>query len=295
MDLFKRPSHREVEDVHRMLKPWEWLTSPTFFGLEHIPMEGPVLFVGNHSLLGMLDTPLMWMKLYHEKGIFMRPLGDHFHFKVPIWRDILTKFGMVDGNRENCTALMEHAEYILVFPGGAREAFKHKNEKYKLTWQERLGFARMAIQHQCPIVPFAAVGAEDCWDVIADGDDLMNSPFGKYFHKWGLRSDLIVPMVKGIGFTPIPRPQRLYFKFGKPIDTSIYKGNYENIRYCKNLREQVKDIVEADIQWLIDYRQQDPDRALIPRLWHQFTHPQQRHSEEIGRDSEQTTLNEEIR
>lgn len=293
MDLFKRPTHQDIEEIAGLLRPWEWLTSPEFFGLEHIPMEGPVLFVGNHSLLGMLDVPLMWLKLYRDKGIFLRPLGDHAHFKVPIWRDLLSKFGLVDGNRENCARLMRHGEYILVFPGGAREAFRHKGEKYRLTWQDRLGFARMAIQHRCPIVPFAAVGADDCWDIVLDGDDVMGSPIGKYLKRWGLRSDLIVPLVRGVGFTPIPRPQRFYFKFGQAISTEEYQGQYENIRYCKNLRDKVKATVESDMEWLIDYRRQDPQRALIPRLWEHFRHRNRSGDQEIGR-GEQLSMDEEL-
>lgn len=291
-DIFKRPSKQEIDSVATLLKPWEWLTSPAFFGVENIPLEGPVLFVGNHTIIGILDVPLMWMHLYHELGIYMRPLGDHFHFKVPIWRDILAKFGLVDGTRSNFSKLVEHGEYILVFPGGAREVAKRRGEEYQLIWQERLGFARMAIQHGCTIVPFASVGAEECWDIIADPDEIMQSALGKYLKKWGIRNDLIFPLVKGVGFTPLPRPQRFYFKFGKPIDTTQYKGKFENIRYCKDLREYTKTVVESLIQDLREYRRKDPDKALIPRLWHHFTHPSQRHSEDFGK--EKVSMTDEI-
>jgi len=54
---------------------------------------------------------------------------------------------------------------VLVFPGGAPEVNKRRGEKYQLMWKERIGFARLAIQYSYPIVPFAAVGAEEsCHD-----------------------------------------------------------------------------------------------------------------------------------
>ena len=56
----------------------------------------------------------------------MRSLGGHLHFRVPLWRDLLARFGTVDGRPENCEALMRAGESIVVFPGGAREVFKHK-------------------------------------------------------------------------------------------------------------------------------------------------------------------------
>jgi 1-acyl-sn-glycerol-3-phosphate acyltransferase len=55
---------------------------------------------------------------------------------------------------------MRRGELVTVFPGGGREVNKRKNEQYKLVWKNRLGFARLAIQHGYPIVPFASVGAE---------------------------------------------------------------------------------------------------------------------------------------
>ncbi len=41
---------------------------------------------------------------------------------------------------------MRRGELVMVFPGGAREVNKRKNERYKLV-ENRLGFARLAIQH----------------------------------------------------------------------------------------------------------------------------------------------------
>ena len=72
----------------------------------------------------------------------VRGLGDHNHFAVPVWRDLLTRLGVVRGTRENCGRLFAAGEAVLVFPGGGREVFKHKGEKYVLVWKERVGFAQ---------------------------------------------------------------------------------------------------------------------------------------------------------
>ena len=39
-------------------------------------------------------------------------------------------------------------------------------EKYQLIWKERLGFAKLAIEYGYPIIPFAAVGAGDAYDIV---------------------------------------------------------------------------------------------------------------------------------
>ncbi len=64
----------------------------------------------------------------------------------------------------------------MVFPGGGREVNKRKNERYKLVWKNRLGFARLAIQHAYPIVPFASVGAEHGIDIVLDTDSPLMAP-----------------------------------------------------------------------------------------------------------------------
>ncbi len=52
-----------------------------------------------------------------------------------------------------------------VCTGGAREVHKRKGEGYKLFWPETPDFVRLASKCDAIIVPFAAVGADDAYDV----------------------------------------------------------------------------------------------------------------------------------
>ena len=63
---------------------------------------------------------------------------------------------------------MRDDQTILVFPGGSREVNKRRGQQYQLLWGQRMGFARLAFEHGYPIVPCAAVGADDMLDVIVD-------------------------------------------------------------------------------------------------------------------------------
>ena len=64
---------------------------PQYFGLDNVDAHQPALYVSNHTIYGVLDSPLLYEKLYKEKGIVLRSLGDHLHFDVPVWRDILQR------------------------------------------------------------------------------------------------------------------------------------------------------------------------------------------------------------
>ncbi len=250
----KIPDQKEMAKWLALLKPWEKLTRPSFLGMENLLGKGPAILVGNHTLMGILDASLMWSHLFRKKGIYLRAMGDHFHFKVPLWRDLMFKFGMVDGTRKNCSTLLDRHNYILVFPGGAREAFKNKGEQYQLIWKKRTGFAKMAIKHGCPIIPFAAVGAEECYQILVDNRQIMATPLGKLMKKIHLKGDHLPPLVRGIGPTILPRPKKMHFLFGKPIETTIYQGEHQNIVYCKELHHIVRHQVALQIEELQDER-----------------------------------------
>jgi SnoaL-like protein len=69
--------------------------------------------------------------------------------------------------------------------------------------------------------------------------------------------------------TLLPRPERLYFWFGRPVDTSRYGGAGDDDAAARAVRDEVRAAVEAGIQILLAERERDPQRGLLPRLWHE--------------------------
>jgi 1-acyl-sn-glycerol-3-phosphate acyltransferase len=258
-----QPSAMALRVARIALAPWWSLTAPRFRGLENVPVDRPVLLVGNHTLMGLLDVPLMVVGLFERRGVRVRPLGDHVHFLIPGWRDFLRLFGTVEGTREACRALMRGGESILVFPGGAREVFKRKGERYRLLWGDRTGFAHLAIEHGYPIVPFAAVGADECYDILVDAGDVLRAlPVLRSLP----RAEELPPLVRGVGPTVLPRPSRFYFRFGPPIETAYLRGLESNVRVRRALRDEVRAAIDAGIASLLSERERDPDRYLGARL-----------------------------
>lgn len=247
--------------VKHALAPWRWLTSPHVYGIENVPTDRPAVFVGNHTLMGVLDVPIMLLELHDRLGIWPRPVGDHRHFSVPVWRDLLRALGTVDGTRQVCAGLLRAGESLLVFPGGAREVFKRRGEGYRLLWADRVGFARLAIEHGCPIVPFAGVGAEECYDILVDAGDVLR--FAPVLRRIP-RAEEVPPLVRGLGPTLLPRPERFYFQFGTPIETEHLAGRADET--CVTVRNQVRAAVETGIAFLLAQRDRDPTRSLWKRL-----------------------------
>jgi 1-acyl-sn-glycerol-3-phosphate acyltransferase len=264
-DLRFDPDHPLVDVAFAMLSPWLALTDPISFGIENVPREGPVLLVGNHTLMGILDTPVMLAELRERRGVFLRSLGDHLHFQIPVWRNLLQHFGAVDGTPENARALLDASQPVLVFPGGGREVAKRHGERHRLVWQQRSGFARLALETGVPVVSFAALGAEDMLDVVYDAEEILASPLGAAFRRFS-RKDALFPVVRGIGLTPIPRPARLYFRFAPPLDPRAFAAQSNSTNVVWDLRETVRIQVEHDLQQLMAIQKRDPDRHGRPRV-----------------------------
>jgi 1-acyl-sn-glycerol-3-phosphate acyltransferase len=252
------PSDAEMRAVFSVLRPFEPLARPVFHGFENLPEERPLLFVGNHTIYGILDVPFLYAELYRRAGILLRGLGDHMHFQVPGWRDMISRYGVVHGTRANCARLMEQGECVLVFPGGAREVTRRRGERHTLIWKERIGFAKMALQHRCTIVPFSAVGIDDAFDILIDANDVERTVLGAVRRRLGIREDAIPPIARSF------RPERLYFRIGTPVRVDRYEGRTDD-EAAWELRREVESEVKAGIDWLLAAREADPHRRRGPR------------------------------
>lgn len=254
----------DVRQLKRMLRPLRWYFSPRLLGAEHVNPARPALFVGNHAIFGVIDSPLFASLLYQQTGVFPRSLGDHFHFDVPGWGDMLLRYGAVPGTPDNCARLMRARQPVLVFPGGAREVAKRRSEINRLTWKKRTGFARMAIAHGYDILPFASVGCDESFDILFDGDDFQRSRIGRWLlARPGINAalrngDIFMPLVRGLGPTPLPRPEPFWFQIGAPISSGEYAGHADDPAAQWALRERTADAINGMIAQLREQRREQP-------------------------------------
>src|SRR5690348_2417464 len=74
-----RPSDAEIRATRTALAPWRALAAPRFYGIDNVPASGSVLLVGNHSIFGLLDPPLMVQEIFDKRGRFVRSLAENAH------------------------------------------------------------------------------------------------------------------------------------------------------------------------------------------------------------------------
>ena len=71
-----------------------------------------------------------WSHVNHS--IALRPVVDHFMFKLPGFRLLLDAFGATYGPRSRLEELLSDGEIVIVSPGGVREALHSKH--YQQIW-----------------------------------------------------------------------------------------------------------------------------------------------------------------
>lgn len=265
------PSKKFTEDFIRPLRAY---FAPQIIGLDTLDVERPALYVGNHTVFGLTDGVFLGVELYLQKDVHLRTLVDELHMEIPLWRDIVQKIGFVKGSRENCTALMEEGAHILVFPGGRREICKTKGKAYKLRWENRYGFVKMAIAHGYDIIPVAGVGGEETYQILLDAKEVLRSPFGLALKRTGIADKLLkggdhmLPIAKGVGWTGLPKPERLFVKLGERISTEALQGEEENEEVVAQVKGQVEEAFGGLFEELEVVRKQtkdEPWRWLLKR------------------------------
>lgn len=265
-----RSLRRVLDAVTDRLHPVVNLSRPYVDGLENLPPDGRFLLVGNHTQFGS-EVFMIPDAVRHSIGTRVRPLADrNFGRFRGLPADLMAAFGGVIGAPENARELMRHDETILVFPGGGGEIAKFKGEEYTLRWHQRSGFARLSVEHGYPIVPVGLVGGDDVYRSWTTRDSAYAKFSAALSRRLGGRPDMAMPLLRGIGPTLIPRPQRMYLRFGAPIDTTTPLG-VGNDQWVNIVKERTRQRLEDILADLLRLRGHDPYRALNPLAWHSAT------------------------
>ncbi len=236
-------------------------------GLDNLPRDGRFLLVGNHTLSGAAEIVLIPYFVHRELGVRVRGLASTQVADMNgVVRDVVEAAGAVLGHPDTCAELMRQGETLLVFPGGGRDMLKFKGENYQLQWERRIGFARLAVAHDYPIVPVGLVGGDDVYHSLIERDSAWergSRAVGERVH--GLEG-VGIPLVRGVGPTLIPRPQRMYLRFAAPIETTKPTGVGAD-KWVSTVKERTQGALESTLAELQDVRETDPFRNLNPLAW----------------------------
>jgi len=178
------------------------------FGADQVP-AGRLLLIANHSGQVPIDGALIGASMFMdvEPPRFTRAMVEKWTQTLPFVSLLFSRVGQVVGVPENAKRLLENDEALLVFPEGARGISKPFDQRYKLT-EFGLGFMRLAMETNTPIVPIAVIGGEEQYISVGNFDGLAKM--------LRMPSIPILPqLLLPFGALPLPTRYRIYF--GEPM------------------------------------------------------------------------------
>jgi 1-acyl-sn-glycerol-3-phosphate acyltransferase len=192
------------------------------------PPDGPCIYVALHGAgylvldLALAGYLVAW-KGFHEGGPARPPLRivaaeSRIEKVLPGLPGLKARVGAIGTAEEDCVAVLGRGEQLLVTPGGAREAHPRR-DFYRLRWDGRYGFARLALRTGVPIVPLAVVGGAEAYPGLRLG---------------GL--DL---------WTPLPLPARVRVALGEPIPVARAPERARELAAVRPLHALARDRTQA--------------------------------------------------
>jgi 1-acyl-sn-glycerol-3-phosphate acyltransferase len=200
-------------------------------GLEHIPTEGPVLLVGNHSGgTWIADTFVFAQHFYDHFGAHreFNQLAHDLVFKLRGLRALVQRYGTVPASPTNMGTALDRGAALLVYPGGDHETFRPSWESDAVDFAGRTGFIKLALKHRVPVVPVVSIGGQETALFLGQGRRLSRL----------LRLDRtlrlkVLPTALGPPFgvtvldlpPRVPLPAKISIRVLEPIDLSAELGS----------------------------------------------------------------------
>lgn len=212
-------------------------------GISNIPERGAALLVGNHAGVIPYDAAMIsfGIEMRHPARRRVRFLIEDWFATLPFASPLIARAGAVRANRENAERLLRTGHLVGAFPEGTKGSLKYYKDRYKVQRFGRGGSVRLAMKTGVPIIPFAVVGSEEIYPVIAKANLLART--------LGLGE---LPVAANLLLGPLgllPLPSKWIIRIGQPVDVARRgaRGAEDEIlvnRLANELRENVQQMVD---------------------------------------------------
>ena len=204
------------------------------FGLDHVPVRGRAMLVGNHSGGVAVDAAMVIASMFleMEPPRLAQGMAEKFIDRLPFASLWASRMGQFTGLPETAERLLEDERLLLVFPEGARGTAKLHKERWSLV-DFGTGFMRLAMKTRTPVVPFGFIGGGDAIPTILNLKRLGRLVGAPY-----------IPVTPYL--LPLPRPVPLEVHYGPPM---MFEGTgaEDDVVIQRNV-ERVKAEIEALIE-----------------------------------------------
>lgn len=199
--------------------------------IQRVPSHTRAMLVPNHSGGVGIDAAMTICACFFElePPRLAQGMADKFLNRMPLASLVTSRTGQLTGLPEHAARLLADERLLLVFPEGVRGTAKLFSER-RSVHSFPLGFMRLAMQTNTPIIPVGILGAGEALPTVANLPRL---------GRW-----LGVPYLPLTPYLlPWPLPVRFELYFGQPL-WFAGTGHEENAEVSANV-ECVRTAIES--------------------------------------------------
>ena len=219
--------HRDPEFIRRTLPVWGGVVRRYFRadvrGLDHVPEDGPVLLVGNHSGGNVPPDTFLLTLAFISRFSVDRPFYQLAHNLVmasPV-APLLRRYGTVPASRANAHAALAAGAAVLVYPGGDYETHRPSWASGTVDFDHREGFLTLAHELDVPIVPVVSIGGQETALFLTRGERAAHAlGLDRALRLKVLPVSLALPWGIDVGdmLGHLPLPAKMTIRVLEPID-----------------------------------------------------------------------------
>jgi 1-acyl-sn-glycerol-3-phosphate acyltransferase len=222
-------------------------------GMERVP-GGQVLLVGNHSG-GVLtpDTTALLTAWFRSRGdrAPLALLALDALFGVPWFGRFIRHLGLVPASEGNADRALDAGSSLLVYPGGAHEAFRPWRDRNRIDFAGHKGFVKLALRRGLPVVPVVGHGGHETM-VVVDRGEWLAEKMGMQRMRVGV-CPILVQLPWGLSpaaFPGLPLPAKITLQVCEPLDWTVHGPDTASdprvlARCYEEITQRMQDTLDA--------------------------------------------------
>ena len=212
-------------------------------GIENFP-SGRMLLIANHAGQLPSDAAMLMVGsiLEAEPPRMLRGMAEYWMPTLPWVGTMGVRMGSVVGTPKNCVDLLRREEAVVVFPEGVRGLNKPFSRRYRLQ-RFGLGFMRLALETDAPIVPAVVIGSEEQAPAIANLESI-----GRLFGAPALPIPATFPLLGPLGL--LPMPVKYHVLIGEPMHFTGNPHDEDVVIEAKveKVKAQMRSMIERGLR-----------------------------------------------